>query len=107
MSKYTIVVWVIMVMVIFSCIFTIGIKFKQEYPYVKYKKDLEQKTKLYISEKSIMQPTKDINVVVTTDELLKTKLIKTTKVKNKNCSGKIIVSKNKTNYKYDVKVKCK
>ncbi len=106
MNKNIMIIWTIIVVTILACIFVIGIKYKQQYPYIKYKNNLKEQSKKYIEKESAIQPDKNINIIITTEELLEKKYIKTTKVKDKNCTGTITVSYDKK-YEYEIKVKCK
>lgn len=107
MSKNTMIVWAILIVTILACILVIGFKYKKQYPYIKYKNNLKLQTKKYIEKESSITPNENISISVTTGALLKKRYIKTTKVNNKDCNGKIVVSYDNEKYNYDVKIKCK
>ena len=101
MSKNIIVVWVFLVLTIFVCIVTIGLKYKFSKPIIDFKKGIESKAIVYAKEN------KKENVTISVNKLMKQGYIKTNKIGERVCNGIITVTYKNNKYNTKERVECK
>lgn len=109
MNKYMFVIWGLIVFIIFGVILTYGICYKKEHPYIKVEHTIEEKAEEYLDNYDGIKPDENIDVTITTKELIKTGYLTNSdlKYKGKKCSGKVVVSFENNKYIYNTKINCK
>lgn len=108
MTKKTMLVWGGIVIIIFVGLLTYGLCYKSKHPYMTIEGNLKDAAKEYMKEYDGIKPDSMIDLTITSKVLYEGKYITKDELtyKEKECSGKVVVSYDNGKYKYTPTVKC-
>lgn len=104
--KKMIIAWIFIAVTLFGTLYFIGINFNKEYKmYRDLESDMIESASIYITLNEIKLKNNE-KLTISTDDLLKSKTLSTTKIEEDECSGFVIVKKS-DEYEYNSYIKCK
>ncbi len=104
--KKMIIAWVLIATSLLGTLYFIGINFNKEYrEYRDLEGDMIESASIYLTLNQIKLNVNE-KVTLTSDDLLKSKVLSTMDIKNDTCIGYVIVSRS-NEYDYNSYIKCK